>query len=414
MAVQETLNAIAKTLQIVLPGSPRLEPGQALAPKITPDLTTLGVDNVLEGALSLDWLTKDVRFNGFGFESDVPPNPNAILGGMPIPSGLGTTGVPGVIGQLRGTLPLLGATKIPITAQVTWSLHANKVENGQDVPGDALTENTDFVAPLGLKIPAPTFVLKPETVELTANADLTAAAKRWLKASVKLSVTTAEGSFTSPDTPLPAVPFYVVKLPIPVVLAMFTHTNFNPLGPLLGADGDEGATLIVVPSNSPLASTQILFDTVTKLQNALRPLTSFANFVGAFLPAVDLLVNALNAQPRQELRVANKIDNMNDITLIARDAFHNNTEAEDELSSIIFVGPAGRRVQLNNDRDQDDGEGRFTLKTGPSFHAIVRNLHAKTPAVEPDVPAPDGPLLVVEHDPDDDTFGDKLSSLQFL
>src|SRR4029079_3132028 len=118
----------------------------------------------------------------------------------------------------------------------------------------------------GLSVPAPTFVFRPETVELTTNADLTAGTKRWLKASVQLSVDT----IMSDKWPLPAIPLLVVNLPIPVVLALFTHVNFSPLGPLLGAEGDEGATLLVVPANSPLASAQILFDAVTALQNALR------------------------------------------------------------------------------------------------------------------------------------------------
>jgi hypothetical protein len=413
MALQDTLMQIAKSLQIVIPGSSQLAAGQKLAPTIVPDITQLGFDEVLQGDLSLTWLQKDIRFVNPTLEPDLtktglvmsdPKKPtDTILGGMPIPV-LGADGVPGSLNQLVGKIPLVSNTKIPVSATISWSLH----EDSSGAPGAQLQENTDFVAPAGLAVPAPTFFVKPGVVELARGVPLTPK-KYWLKASVRLSVkgVSAPPLPTDPAISLPDVPFFALPLPLPTILAMFTHADFEPLGPLFGAPKDEGATLIVVPESSPLGSAKGVTDAVATLQKALLPLTSLANFVGLFVPAVDVLATALAAQPHIVLQIADQLDNLNDITLIQRDAVTNDTEAEDELSSLIFIGPANRQVELNNARDQNDGEGRFTLKIGSSFHAVINDLHKKKP-----VAAPDPGLVTINKAPGGD-FGE-ISSLHFL
>ena len=120
---------------------------------------------------------------------------------------------------------------------------------------------------------------------------------------------------------------------------------------------------------------------------------------------MDLLHAALLAEDHVQFRQADEIANLNDITLAS--GWLNDTEAEDEISSLLLFGPPGRAVDLFNDRSFGVSEGVFTIKTQKQLVAGVRDLHTDFPSVEP-VDA----SLLRRGAPDDD-FGDELSSLRF-
>ncbi|HEX6289541.1 MAG TPA: hypothetical protein VFZ66_10140 [Herpetosiphonaceae bacterium] len=393
----DVLNNLAKTLRIDLTGPAQPAPGQTATAQIVPQLSDIGVTEVLDGVVNVTWITKDVRFSTAKLEPTLAAaglDPK-ILGGIPLGGITPLEGVPGLLGQLTGSIPLPTTTTVPISVEVEWSI--------TDERGTTLTLGTDFLAPEGLTNPTVSVIFAPETAELTTDNPLPAPIRRNLNARVRLTASGTQTAFI----PLPSIPILVPALPLPTILALFLHTDFQAR-----SGDDDGAVLIVVPANSPFGSLQQLQPTLNQLQGAASTLASFASFA-AFVAGLSELTGALTAQPFVQFRSTNEIGNLNDITLIQRGFFENDTEAEDELSSLIFIGRKDKKVQLFNARDFDTDEGAFTLTIGRNLFVIVRNLHSAEPAEEPD-----GSLKVDKTPPggvfNPDHFGDELSSLRFV
>jgi hypothetical protein len=391
------LDDLASSLRINLTGTARPEPGQTVTASIRPFLSDVDFTDILAGALGLTWLTKDVRFADADLEPSLDPAAiNAkILGGMPISGLPGTQATPGLIGQLTGTLPIPSTTKLKLQVQIQWSVSADP--EGSQI----LNENDAFIAPAGLTNPDASFIFRPETFELTTDPPPPPVPK-YLRARVKLVAGGTETAWRD----LPPVPVLVPPLGIPVVLAMFLHGDFQPR-----SGDDDGAVLVLVPANSPVGSIAQLQPLLDQIDSVASTLSTFASFA-AFLGGLSELTGALPPQPHVQFRSTNAVGNLNDITLIQRGFFENDTEAEDELSSIIFIGPAGKRAQCFNDRDFDTDEGAFTLSVGPNFFTLVRDLDGKHPGSEP--PG----LLNVDREPpggvfNPDKFNDELSSVRF-
>lgn len=400
MGLQEVLQGVLDGLSPVLAGSGQPDPGEIVTARLTPSIDELDVTDALSGDLDLTFISKDVLYDDPDPESslDLADLASVITGGQPFVSPVGSLitlpGVPGVIGQLRGTIPLPMSASVPVQVSVTW-----EVLNGD---GAALPAG-QFTSPSGLSAPTLRIAFAPEVTELTTSAP-PAPARRILRATVRL---TANGITVGPRT-LPDLPVLVPALPVPAVLAMFLHTNFQAR-----SGDDDGAALIVVPSNSPLKSVSALQSTLNTLQSVLGNLSSFGSFA-AFVLGLSDLISAVNAtkSANVQFRSANSINNLNDITLIQRAWYENDTEAEDELSSLILIGPTGKTVRCSNARDQNTGEGQFTVATGPELVAIIRSLHSANPTASPGTvnvtTAPPGGWF----NPDD--FGDDLSSIAFL
>lgn len=381
----ELLESLARSLSIVRDGPAVLEPGQPVNVRLAPDPSRLTATDILRAPVDLTFLAKNIRYGDATLEPNLEPSHvnSEVLGGLPI---VGTSGVPSLLGQIEGTIPI--PVQVGVRVDVRWSV--------RDDRGEELTEGDQFVAPDGLESLAATLSFAVNTVELTTSDPVPAPALRQIHAEVKLTAGGTETGFI----PLPSVPVFVPSIPIPTVLAMFLHTNFQ-----------RGAVLVVVPASSPLRSideTRTLLDT---LRGQVARLTSFANFV-AFLTGLDQLRSALAAQPHVQFRVADAIRNLNNITLVHDSTSVlgvglNDTEAEDELSSMVLIGPESRRVELFVARNLDDDEGQLNVAVGPELFAMIRSLHARNPST-----TPEGRSQVVRAS-DESTFGDELSSLRF-
>jgi hypothetical protein len=88
-------------------------------------------------------------------------------------------------------------------------------------------------------------------------------------------------------------------------------------------------------------------------------------------------------------------------------------DADDEISSIIFLGVEGKNVELFND-NLDDGDGAFTVTIGDDKYAAVEYLDGQTPQVKPATS-----ILHVDVTPsggigEPDKFNDEVSSIRFL
>lgn len=408
MPTLEALTDLANSLRIVRDGPPEVMPGQPVSARLAPPTDSLSVTDFLPGPLDLKLVTKQIRYLTPGPEPSLAPADLVaqIVGGIPlrlpvVGNLVGTeelNGVPGELTQLEGTLPI--PVQAPVTVTVEWSV--------RDADGSLLAEGDSFLAPDGLASPQVVLVFAPEVVELTASAPPPVAVQRFLHARVRL----AAGGVTTPDIDLPPLPLLIPALAIPTVLAMFLHSNFQP------RDGDDdGAVLVLVPEDSPFRSLAALQPTLDTLDSAVSRLTGFARFASFLLGLRDLTA-ALGAQPHVQFRAQDGIGNLNDITLIQRGFFSNDTEAEDELSSLIFLGPPGRKVECFVARRFRDGEGRFDLtiarsvvegeeRIGLELFTAARSLHAATPAT-----VPTGQELEIVR-ARGGGFGDELSSVRF-
>ncbi|HEX2079633.1 MAG TPA: hypothetical protein VHG08_18040, partial [Longimicrobium sp.] len=151
----EVLNDLAATLRISAAGAAQPVAGQPVTAGIVPPLDQLQVTDVLNGNLNLTWVTKDVRYNAATLEPSLLPadlNPR-ILGGIPLGGVSPLPGVPGVLGQLAGTIPLSSAASIPVGLEVEWSV--------RHPSGAPLTPGTDFLAPAGLTSPGVNIIFAP-------------------------------------------------------------------------------------------------------------------------------------------------------------------------------------------------------------------------------------------------------------
>lgn len=405
----EVLQALATSFGAARLGPEQVQPGVPICFSVTPTSVDVTATDVVAAPLNLTWITKGVRFNNAQIEPAmnvipfVPAALNALIaGGMPVRvpvvgNLVGTEqmpGVPGDLGQLAGSLPV--PTEVPVSVTVQWSVLD---ELGAPVAGG-------FTAvPAGLDRAEVCLTFQPQVVELT-NGMALPVVRRFLRARVTLSAGATNHAFNLPD-----IPVTIPAIAVPTVISFFLHTNFA------AANGDDdGAAFIVVPNNSPLRNLAQLQSVLNTVESAVSSVTSIAEFA-SFLLGLNQLSSALAAQPHVQFRVANSsnhYNNFNNVTLIQRAWYENDTEAEDELSSLIFIGATGKAVECSNARNRGAGEGQFTLTIGPKFHATVNSLHSASPASGPDNTeivintAPPGGLFGTS------SFGDELSSLRFL
>jgi hypothetical protein len=339
LTTKDLLTALLGAISAVRVGPQEVSPGQPVRVHLVPPVGDLQVPALLQGAVDLTFLTKSDRFaDALGVPApdansspDLPGylgDPNKVVGGQPIadvdvplsgpplkggalpvsvaganPADLGTlpsleepassaanalSGVPGLLGQLVGTIPV--PVMAPVQVAVTWTV----LKDGTEVASSATTWEM-----LGSGSDVQ-FVFAQVFAELT-NAGPTLAHYEII-ASVTLSV----GSDSAGPVPLQPVPVDIPTVGIPSIAALFDTTQFGGANP--GADDDK-AVMLLVPSNSPLASTRDanaawqqlngLIGTVTSAINAvlLSPLTSAATAaeLALFLAGLGRLGSAVQA-----------------------------------------------------------------------------------------------------------------------
>lgn len=406
----DVLQSLASTFTAVREGLQQVQPGQPVNIRLVPSTAAdLHATDLLPATLQLTWITKNVQFKSFGIESALaadPFNPSSVdsllegrtparlprLGGLAGFEDL--SGTPGQIAQLAGDFPV--AVEVPVGLSVRWEV--------LDADGSTVLSegSSTFTSPTGTTSPSVTLVFAHQIIELTTGMTIPVV-RRFIRATVTLTAGATTHTFT-----LPNIPVDIPAVPIPTAIVFFRHTNFAPSDDRADYTA-QGAAFIVVPNNSPLSNAAQLQGILNTLQSTVSALTSVAE-LAAFLLGLSELTAALAAQPHAQLRVANsanQFNNFNDVTLIQRAWYENDIEAEDELSSLIFIGAPNRQVRCFRHRDR---EGRnFTLTTGTALHVIVRSLHSSSPTIEPSFPPLGGSITVTGSG----TFGDELSSLNF-
>jgi len=361
--------------------------GTPLSLGIVPDVSQSTVSDIQLVDIDLEFIGKGVIFENDDLSD------TAILGSLPlvdmthIPPTL-INGVQGLLGRIKGKMPVAVPSDIRPRLEVKWHI--------TDDDNNDLIASGDAVAPSGLNNPLLNILFLPEFVELTAGLGDPGMSHRHISAEVTLS---AGGLTVGPRT-LGPIDVLLPKIPLPTILVMCVDKPYK------------GPTLIVVPAASAFPDIGALTGKVQEIQNLLNPLRTVVK-LASLLTGLDILTSIINSEPHIGFRKTDSIGNLNDITLVQRAWYENDTEAEDELSSLFMIGPRRRSAEFFNKRNHESGDGKFTLTIGKMLFAGVRNLHAKNPASEPE-----GNEITVNKAPpggwfSPDTFGDELSSIRF-
>lgn len=360
------------------PSSTTAEIGVPVAFTIHPDLSTVQVTEVRMVDVDFEFMAK-----GFVFATPDLDDPTT-TGTLPIQDLVSnppavTPGVPGLLGRLRGKMPVAVPVEIAPRLEVEWKV--------TDDRGRDLLARGDAVASAGAGGTSQSVLFLPEVIELINDDDPGTTPRR-----VSATVTMFAGSTNVGTRTLGPVVIQVRRLAMPTILAMFLHRNYT------------GSILVVLPEETWISTLGWLTGKIQELHLVLLPFATNPR-LGAVVEALALLHSALLAEDHVQFRKTDEIANLNDITLSS--GFFDDTEAEDEISSLLLFGPPDRAVDLFNDRSFGVSEGVFTIKTREQLVAGVRDLHTDFPSVEPV-----GASLLRRGAPDDD-FGDELSSLRF-
>jgi len=306
--------------------------------------------------------------------------------------------------QTRRPAAVLPPPAPSITVEVVWSINAFSIffPNAVTVQEGTLFTLADPNDPLHGVAPTLSSILigilfQPWLTPLTDPPTPARQAVLYLlNARVRLSVPLTQTFGAWID--LPSVPLPVPVLELPVVLALFSDSNFT------------GHILPCVPANAALRDLQSMINKLQAIQTALGALANLAS-VATWLTGLGSLLDKLPASPgAATLAVANdqgKID-LDDQIMEKGGTFGWDTDWEDQVSSILFFGPEGTAAAFYSAPDWDPGEGQYDIAVGFELIASVRNLSSKNPAS-----LPAGALTVVRNTTDDD-FNDRLSTLQFI
>lgn len=377
------------------------------------------MDVVQNVPIDLSLVSKDVRF-------DAPEIADLdTVGGMPIADALTATldqlmdgtipppGVPGLLGTLTGLIPLpvqqLVETTLSASAAVRWAILD---ENGQPTSdfswrignsgpwspgsGQLITPSlADAMTALELAI----IVTRELTVANAAQPTVT----RFLRASLNLTA----GGYSSGWIDLPNVPIVVPVVGIPTLLAMFAQGNL------------QAEVFIAVPADSALSGTKgIVSATLGTLRDLLDTVSDVIN-VADFFVGIDALRPAIDAADvgRSRVEHVDAITNFEDYTL-REIRFWPDETWDNTMSSLVMIGPLGRRVEGFNAPSHHTNEGAFEIVVNGPFGLLeIRELHEAEPTPTRVYQAT---FRVTRVPPgerdwarDVDTFGNEMSGIRF-
>jgi hypothetical protein len=396
MSATQILDSLLNKLGIILGDQREPQFGENVIAKIIPSLSGESVSDIIEADFDWTLVAKGVLFNTDDPTREDPIAPLKAYDFTRVPSTL-LEGVPGFLAKIKGKFPVVA--QVPVQLEIRWSVHA---EDGRE-----LTEGVHYIAPNGVSSLEATFVFIPEVHEVV---ELTEPPKpplvnRKIRARVRLKAGKTQTNWKD----LPELSLTLRGLSIPTVLAFFMHANFA------------GPILLVVPSSSPIRGINQLRLILGPLQSAVSLLSKINRFASLLLN-LQQLGNILNSdQFNIVFQRTDQIRDLNEIVLVQGSWYENDIEADDELSSVIFIGPTDRRVECFNwyhwISEWISEEGKFTLTIGSHHFAVIKNLHSGNPASEPK-----GDEIMIDVQSDErgnydptgpKVFGDTISSLRF-
>jgi hypothetical protein len=430
-AILDALNSLAQDIDIqVLPtGQTHVFDVKLLEPTSGKGPLSVGVSSevvsIEELPVDLLWVSRAVSFAP---DADIPLPPNPInltnLGALPILPSLPTqpipAGEPGSIGRISGTLPVarqsLETVDHPVTIELRWSiLDENQVPlTGSESFGWKI--GSDLSGHGGVIQPPPDRVadvvrvtLVPPFVDL--GTGLPVLVPRWFQARFRLKASGVSTAWFElrQKVDLPAIG-------IPTLAFLFQGKLQEP------------PVLVLIPSNSPLGQESFM-DLLLEVSATLDQLKGIVAFLGLFVDRVND-VNSRIQGANVKVKKADEIRDLNGVDLISHPNWpnvtnipFNDTEAEDEISSLVFFGPPGRRLKCYNARNFSDSQGEMHVTVDHLMMAFINNLHTASPGAVPStavtvLKAPTGCrgffcfASVVGGGHQITTFGDEFSSLK--
>jgi hypothetical protein len=404
----DLLQSLIQTLRPQAQASNKVSAGQLMQVQLLPAPSELTVAETITRTLELLGISKNVHFQAPG----VVPKPlaqnlklieQAASGICKLPvikqicDALRPTGIGGLLAQLSATYQVPTETSAALSVEVEWIV--------KDSDNSTVLSTNEWKIRSGAALPEMSFHIAPFVREWTSPPDLTPL-QRYVHARVKLTALGVTSGWL--DVPGNGLLILVEPLLVPRMLVGGLHKNFAA-----SSGNDEGAALVVLPTNSPFTAWAQVMSTINSVRNSISALSDLPRFASAMTGLPNIL-GTIDSIPHIVPVVADQIPNLNDIDLIQRGIFENDTEAEDELSSILVVGAPGSYAQLYNARDYGNGEGQLTLTVGEELFATIPDLHSADPPAGVGtvnrVTAPGGFNPLPPHNITQ--FGDELSSLQ--
>ncbi len=380
---KQLLSDIASSLRIV-GAPPAAEPGVPLTLGLSPLLGPIQLSSVVDKLINLQLV--DGKLAG-ELTGDLPVS--GVGGIVDRPLDLDLAG--DLTGTLTGALPVATLVQAVPRITIAWEV--------RDEANKLLRSEEHYVAPDGTANLFFNLLLLPEFEQ--AGLTTPAAVKRIVSATVTLSSgtpnvvappapfsarakakklakrpVTALGDEVSVTLKVPGVTILMPVIPIPRMLVMAKDLNFH------------GPVAIILSQDSFAGSVPTLLEMLRRIQSVLSLLTGVAK-LAATLAGINALINMLEA-PNIGVGVAgggNKFNDLNDVDVDAGPWYSrfNDIEAEDTMSSFVYIGPPRKSVDLFVDQNCASGEGQFRVTAGAALVALSRSMHGSTPDLFPNM-----------------------------
>lgn len=291
-----------------------------------------------------------------------------------------TPGVPGILATLDGTIELPMEVEVP-DPEVRPAIFARltlRDEAGNPVSEVRWTGAIETVAnPIELDAQAMSRQLIGILTALTYEPNLEPPArpprtKRFLHVEVKAVASNVDTGWVLLDRP---VEVHLPLLPMPTVLACFRFNLYV------------GHCFVVLHEDSTLQDVQSVIDAIATAQTVVRTIKDSLYQANYLLPNLDALALALQANPYEVKIVFGNQPFLNDVTLQPATGIFgflgNDMEAEDEISSVMLIGPHGRAAKFYNRPNFDDAEGQMNLSVGDNLVAMIEDTASTIPVSRP-------------------------------
>jgi hypothetical protein len=315
------------------------------------------------------------------------------------------------------------ATALPeIAVKATWEV--------LDVSGQApALAGADF-----LPIPGPPDVLgldllfAPDSTEQLGQGQQGALGRKPLRvrASVELSARLGDTEISSGRrTVSDDIRVGVLDLPVPKLFCMFRHHRFRPTVDDPEGNPVDGFVLVMVSDNGPFerdpADEQPLAEPVAgpleALKELVQPLKPLGRF-GAFITALELLTELLRDQIEFGVDVS-PLKNLNRIRMINQFGIRHDTEADNQVSSVVLLGPKDARVRCFVAKRLGSQRGELDIRLGPELVALVPTLPPlpqidfEAVGLTPGLPEKSTITVVQPCKDNEGNFADAISSVRF-
>lgn len=418
---QALLESVLGQFDARLTSPAQVPPGATVVASVLPAVNQLAAIEALNGLVNGGDLTRHVT-SGPALV-DVPPATSAVAPPGTTPSSpddivraIGTATAPagtaqGDVSQLLAQLNL----SIPrIDIKVQWTVR---------VPDDAGgyregVEGSDFVAPTGVNLPTLEMLVVPPIVELTAEAiGATVANLSAEPPSIPLQrwclfarVTATLGDAPPLARELGPIPLLVAPLPIPTVVALCSRRNFNIVG--------KSKALIISPPHVASSSLEDLNEVLQTAYTVLGRLRTVGRVAGWLLgvgSVLRLLQATYIAYYGREF-----INHLDDYPLHTRQ-WWDDVDINDDVESMVVLGPPGAEVEFYNEKNLRSGEGILIVRIPVTGFVAIPSLFPQdgAPDARPlTVPPDDDTHFILiddgyENDGDDDGFANSITGIRF-